>query len=157
MRISDWSSDVCSSDLRPRSYHGVAKLASEHLIAAWCGQAAGTAIALRPSNVYGPGQHGKGGFAIIPTALGRIASGEPLVVWGDGSARRDYIFIADLIDLCRRILSRPMMPGFELFNACSGLRVSLTELFVALETVTGRPLARMRSTGRCVGKTGASP
>src|SRR3546814_3475464 len=76
MRISDWSSDVCSSDLRPRSYHGVAKLASEHLIAAWCGQAAGTAIALRPSNVYGPGQHGKGGFAIIPTALGRIARSE---------------------------------------------------------------------------------
>src|SRR3546814_4386336 len=89
-----------------------------HVIAAWCGQAAGTAIALRPSNVYGPGQHGKGGFAIIPTAMGRIASGEPMVVWGDGSARRDYIFIADLIDVCRRILYRPMMHGFEIFNAC---------------------------------------
>src|SRR3546814_8384762 len=86
----------------------------------------------------------------MPTALGRIASGEPLVVWGDGSARRDYIFIADLIDLCRRILSRPMMPGFEIFNACSGLSVSLNELFVELETVTGRPLARMYDSARRV-------
>src|SRR3546814_2386935 len=37
-----WSTE--SDIVRPRSYHGVAKLASEHLIAAWCGQAAGTAI-----------------------------------------------------------------------------------------------------------------
>src|SRR3546814_13483545 len=59
-------------------------------------------------------------------------------------------FIADLIDRCRRILSRPMMPGFEIFNACSGLSVSLNELFVELETVTGRPLARMYDSARRV-------
>src|SRR3546814_15462227 len=43
-----------------------------------------------------------------------------------------------------------MMPGFEIFNACSGLSVSLNELFVELETVTGRPLARMYDSARRV-------
>src|SRR3546814_2736695 len=30
MRISDWSSDVCSSDLDPRRYHGRAGGVAEH-------------------------------------------------------------------------------------------------------------------------------
>src|SRR3546814_15183123 len=63
-----WSTE--SDIVRPRSYHGVAKLASERLIAAWCGQEAGTAIALRPSNVNGPGKPGQGGLANCPHATG---------------------------------------------------------------------------------------
>src|SRR3546814_14914245 len=87
-----WSTE--SDIVRPRSYHGVAKPASENLIAAWCGQAEGTAIALRPSNVYGPGHNGKGGFAIIPTTLGRYERGDPLVGWGGeigGASGRDEV------------------------------------------------------------------
>ena len=105
---------------------------------------------LRPSNVYGPGQAEKVGFAIIPTALGKLRRGETLHVWGDGSARRDYIFIDDLVQLCMRILSRPMPAGMCVLNACSGVSVSLNELLAMMESVTGTAMPRTYDAARAV-------
>jgi UDP-glucose 4-epimerase len=139
-----------NASLRPRSYHGAAKLASESFISAWCDQHSGSATVLRPSNVYGPGQSEKVGFAIIPTALGKIMRGEELHVWGDGSARRDYVFIDDLLRLCRIILDRPMPAGVRVVNACSGESMSLNELFAAMEAVTGASLRKVYDPARPV-------
>ena len=58
-----------SDPLRPRSYHGAGKAAAEHFLHAWATQYGGTSIALRPSNVYGPGQPARSGFGIIPAAF----------------------------------------------------------------------------------------
>lgn len=136
--------------IHPRSYHGAGKLAAEAFISAWCDQFGGKAVALRPSNVYGPGQPERPGFGIIPAAFGRILRGETLHVWGDGSVRRDYIFIDDLIRLCLAILSAPMTEGLRVINCASGASVSLNELFSVMEKVCGRPLMRSYDRGRSV-------
>ncbi len=48
---------------------------------------------VRPANVYGPGDNFDPGTSmVIPALIARVVSGEnPLVVWGDGSAVRDFI------------------------------------------------------------------
>lgn len=136
--------------VHPRSYHGAAKLASEYLISAWCDQFDGNATILRPSNIYGPGQPERPGFGVIPAAFGKILRNETLHIWGDGSVRRDYVYIDDLVRLCTMILDASMPKGTRIFNACSGTSVSLNELFDVMEAATGKPLHRNYDAGRPV-------
>jgi GDP-L-fucose synthase len=53
---------------------------------------------VRPCNVYGPGDNFDPDNAmVIPSLMMRIARGEnPLTVWGDGSAVRDFAFSTDV-------------------------------------------------------------
>lgn len=139
-----------ASPVRPRSYHGAAKLAAEAFISAWCDQFGGAATILRPSNVYGPMQPERPGFGIVPTAFGKALRNEELQIWGDGSASRDYVFIDDLVRLCLLTLARPMTAGATLVNACSGQSTSLNTLLDAIDSTTGRPLRRVYLPARSV-------
>jgi UDP-glucose 4-epimerase len=129
-------------EVQPRSYHGAGKAAAENFIGAWSRQFERSAVILRPSNVYGPGQQKRRGFGIVPHALGAILNEQPLIVWGDGSSARDYLYIEDLVALCLAIIGTEMAPGLSTFNAGSGVSVSLNELFECMERVTGRQLKR---------------
>lgn len=128
--------------IRPRSYYGAGKAAAEHFITAWTMQFGAAATILRPSNVYGPGQHARQGFGIIPTAFDAIIDDTPLTIWGDGSTIRDYLFVDDLVELCALILKRPMPSGTLMLNASCGIGLSLNQLLEHIEAVTGRRIVR---------------
>jgi UDP-glucose 4-epimerase len=136
--------------LRPRSYHGAGKAAAEHFIHAWATQYGGTAVVLRPSNVYGPGQPARRGFGIIPTAFDCALHSAPLTIWGDGTTVRDYLYINDFIALCDATLARPFDGGAHVFNAASGQAVALDALIDRIDAVTGRPLERIYQPARRV-------
>ena len=136
--------------LRPRSYHGAGKIAAEAFIRAWAEQYAGTAVLLRPSNVYGPGQPPRQGFGIIPAAFDCALHGQPLTLWGDGSAVRDYLYIDDFVALCLAAFARPLDAGAHVFNAASGEPVSLAALLERIEAVTGRDIERRHQPARRV-------
>lgn len=129
--------------LRPRSYHGAGKAAAEHFINAWSEQYGGTAVILRPSNIYGPGQAARSGFAIIPTALDCATRNMPLTLWGDGQSVRDYLYIDDFVALCDAALEAPLAPGSHVFNATSNNDIALDALIDRIDHVTGRPLQRI--------------
>lgn len=135
--------------LRPRSYHGAGKAAAEHFLYAWATQYGGTAVLLRPSNVYGPGQSARRGFGIIPTAFDCALHGKPLSIW-DGSTVRDYLYIDDLLELCAATLACPLEPGAHVFNAAFGEGVSLDALIDRIDAVTGRPIERRYEPARRV-------
>jgi len=139
-----------SAPLQPRSYHGAAKLAAETFISAWCHQAGGRATILRPSNVYGPGQPERRGFGVIPAAFGTMLRGEVMHIWGDGTARRDYVYIDDLVELCSLVLTTPKTAGLRTFNACSGASTSLNELLATMESIAGKSLRRSYDQRRSV-------
>ena len=136
--------------LLPRSYHGAGKAAAEHFFHAWATQYGGTAVVLRPSNVYGPGQPTRRGFGIIPTAFDCALHATPLTIWGDGGTVRDYLYIDDFAALCDAALSRDLGPGMRVFNAASGEAVSLDTLIDRIDAVTGRPLQRVYQPARSV-------
>lgn len=139
-----------SDPLRPRSYHGAGKAAAELFLSAWATQFGGTAILLRPSNVYGPGQPARRGFGIIPTAFDCVISGQPLSIWGDGSMVRDFLYVDDLITLCETALRVPINDGVHVFNAAYGKGVSLNDLLDQIDTVTGHPVVRIYASTRPV-------
>lgn len=136
--------------LRPRSYHGAGKAAAEQFIHAWATQYDSTAIVLRPSNVYGPGQFPRSGFGIIPAAFLCARTDQVLTLWGDGSTLRDYLYVGDLVALCTSVLLHDLRGGMHTFNAAHGEGVALNDLIDAIDTATARPLKRNYQAARRV-------
>jgi UDP-glucose 4-epimerase len=135
--------------LRPRSYHGAGKAAAEHFVHAWATQYDGTAVLLRPSNVYGPGQPARRGFGIIPAAFDCAQHGTPLTIF-DGSTVRDYLYVDDFLALCEATLAQPLDGGAHVFNAAFGEGVSLDTLIDRIDAVTGRTIERRHQPARRV-------
>jgi UDP-glucose 4-epimerase len=127
--------------LRPRSYHGAGKAAAEHFLHAWATQYEGTAVVLRPTNVYGPGQPARRGFGIIPAAFDCALHGTPLPIWG-GTTVRDYLYVDDLVALCDATLEHALDTGVHIFNAAHGEGVALDALIDRIDAVTGRTIER---------------
>jgi UDP-glucose 4-epimerase len=47
----------------------------------------------------------------VRTLLDKALRAEPLEVWGDGSAVRDYLFIDDAVEAFERLIAQPDLSG----------------------------------------------
>lgn len=131
--------DLASEQTRPApgSYHGAGKLALESFFGVFGQRQPGSLSILRPANVYGPGQPLRAGFGVIRTLLERASDGGQVVVYGNGGAVRDYLYIDDMVAACLAALTAPAL----ICNIGSGEGVALRELIATVERVTGRALA----------------
>ena len=75
-----------------RMEYAVAKLAAETML---LNQDRLDVRIVRPFNVAGPRQKAAGGF-VIPRFVGQALAGEPLTVYGDGTALRAFTHVADI-------------------------------------------------------------
>ncbi len=130
-----------STMLCPRSYYGAGKVAAEAMIHACTSTSSWSARALRPSNLYGPGQAVARGFAIVPTLLERALDGTAFTIWGDGSSVRDYCYIDDLASAVESALRDDSAPGFASYNIASGCTASILQLVGLCERTSGRRIA----------------
>lgn len=89
---------------------------------------------VRPCNVYGPGDNFDPDNAmVIPTLMHRIYKKEdPVVVWGDGSAIRDFAYSRDVAEGV--ILALHHGTGSDFVNLGSGRGYSIRELVEALNS-----------------------
>jgi GDP-L-fucose synthase len=92
--------------------------------------------AVRPCNVYGPGDNFDPDNAmVIPTLMNRIFNKEdPVIIWGDGSAVRDFAYAGDVADGI--ILAIAKGTGdFDFLNLGSGNGYTIKELVETLSQV----------------------
>jgi UDP-glucose 4-epimerase len=54
-------------------------------------------VIIRPFNIAGPRQSGKGGF-VLPRFIKQCLAGEPITVYGDGSMIRAFTHVVDVAD-----------------------------------------------------------
>jgi GDP-L-fucose synthase len=89
---------------------------------------------VRPANVYGPGDNFDPQNAmVIPTLLYRIYNKEnPVVIWGDGSAIRDFAYSRDVAEGCILALYHGTQGRFV--NLGSGCGVTIRELVETLHS-----------------------
>lgn len=129
--------------LSPMSYYGAGKAAFEKFVHAYTKQTGNSAIILRPSNLYGPGQSYRPGFGIIPTIFYNLIHSKIMEVWGDGKIVRDYLFIDDFVDCCMNIIDDlKIVDKAEVYNVGSAEGLSLNTLFSMVESISGRKVAR---------------
>ena len=108
----------------PVSPYGASKLCGEAYCHAFAGSFDLPVTALRFANVYGPlSEHKKGAVTnFVKAALRR----EPLVVYGDGEATRDFLYVDDL---CVGIVSAlDATLADEVVHLASGRETSINEL-----------------------------
>jgi len=90
-------------------------------------------IALRFFTVYGPRQ--RPDLAIHAFAR-KMLEGKPIPVFGDGSTRRDYTFIDDIVSGVRAAIEYTASP-YEVINLGNNDTVTLAEMIEGLEHALG--------------------
>jgi len=120
----------------PLSPYGASKMAMEGYCSAFSGAYGMACAVLRFSNVYGPDSPHK--KSVVAAFIKRALAGEALVVYGDGTQRRDYLFVGDLVRGIEAAIRHRVTGTYQLG---SGRPTSLLELIDALREVCGHGLS----------------
>lgn len=115
------------SPLLPIDPYGASKVAADRLCYAYYRSYGLDITIIRPFTSYGPGQPAGVYGGLIPAVTHRAIQGEPLIVYGDGSAIRDFIYIDDLIDAYELLLISPGTTG-QVFNVASGRETKVVDV-----------------------------
>ncbi|GAB1489704.1 NAD-dependent epimerase/dehydratase family protein [Opitutaceae bacterium] len=122
---------------RPIGWYAQAKVAAEEIVQAFAARHGVACTILRVSNPYGfsvPEHRAQG---IIPHAFACARSGRPLSVWGDGSARKDFIHASDFNRALEAVIAHRLT---GIYNLASGQSHSVREVLSHVERITGRTL-----------------
>jgi len=121
------------SPRRPLAPYGTSKLAGEEYLATWSRLYGAGHVALRYGNVYGPRQDPHGEAGVVAIFFGRIADGQELHIYGDGSQTRDYVFVADVV---AATLAAAQAPA-GVYNVGTAVETSVVDLAEACKRASG--------------------
>lgn len=121
--------------LTPASPYAATKRMNELQLSAYRDLFGLGVFALRFFTVYGPRQRSDMAIAKFTAA---IAAGTPITLFGDGSSRRDYTYIDDIVTGTVAAIERVEHSRFEIFNLGGTHTISLKELVETVERVVGK-------------------
>jgi len=121
----------------PVSPYAATKKAGELLCHAYCHLYGMNVAALRFFTVYGPGQRPE---MAIHKFTRRILGGKEIDLYGDGSSRRDYTYIDDIVSGVLGALNAP--PGYRVYNLGESATISLADLVALIEVACGKAAVR---------------
>jgi UDP-glucose 4-epimerase len=112
----------------PNSPYGVSKIAAEHYVATLGTLYGIETVALRIFNAYGPGQDLPPSYPpVIPHMLRQAQSGGSLVVFGDGSQTRDFVYVDDVVEALEAAATT-LDINRAVINIGSGQELSINDL-----------------------------
>ena len=116
----------------PDAPYGITKMTVEHYLAYYSRVHKLDTVVLRYSNVYGPRQDPHGEAGVVAIFCGRILSGRPMTVYGDGSQTRDYVYVADVARANFLAATAKLPPvarsDSRAFNIGTGIETSVVRL-----------------------------
>lgn len=134
-----------SHPLNPICSYGVVKVAVENYLHMYQALHGMQRVVLRASNPYGERQTHAGVQGVIGTFLAKVRSGETIEIWGDGRIVRDYIYVADLANLC-------VLAGVSTYtgvlNVGNGIGHSLLDILNVIGEVVGHEVQPVFKAGR---------
>ena len=122
---------------RPVSPYAATKKAGELLCHTYCHLYGMNVVALRFFTVYGPRQRPE---MAIHKFTRRILEGEGIDLYGDGSSRRDYTYIDDIVSGILGSMGAP--PGYRVYNLGESATISLSDLVALIEKACGKAAVR---------------
>ena len=126
---------VCANEharTEPDSNYGRFKLEAERIVA----DAAVPSITLRCANIYGPRQRQDLEGGVIAIFLGCWRRKQPITLFGDGTAERDYVYAGDVADA---VVSAFAGTWHGVFNIGTGVPTSVNQLVAQLTALLGPP------------------
>lgn len=131
------SPDLQESDpVRPTTIYAAAKVTFEAYLSAFHALCGLPVVVFRPVTIFGPHQYP--GW-LVPRVITQAIQGQQISITGDGSARRDWIFVADVCDLLiTAILHDADDVHGEVFNVGTGDELDVLSLTRHLLRAVGR-------------------
>lgn len=123
--------------LCPIGWHGFAKTQAEKLIQEFCAKTDTPYTILRISNPYGFPASSEKPQGIIPILIQAASRDERLHVWGDGTAKKDFIHVRDVVVAIREIISNQVV---GVFNLSYGTSHNINSIIQKLRELLGRSL-----------------
>jgi len=124
-------------DVHAQSFYALSKVAGMHFaegFARWHGM---KLTALRYFNVYGPHQDYRRTIPPVMSAfIIKLLQGERPVIYGDGTKRRDFVYVDDVNAFHLLCLDDPRTDG-GVYNVGSGASTSIREIFDLIARAVG--------------------
>ena len=112
----------------PMSPYGVSKLSGEKYALAFNKVYGLPTTAIRPFNVYSPRQDPSNPYSgVISKFIDNVSKGQPPVIFGDGTATRDFVSVHDVVDMVMLMLEKDEAVG-KVFNCGTGKPTRIDEL-----------------------------
>lgn len=121
---------VEAEDVFPISSYGVVKLAIEKYLKQYASLYGLRPLVVRLSNPYGPYHYSKK-QGICNVAMEAALQNETFTVWGNGKARKDYIYVEDFVNILFLLINKEAWG--EIVNVGSGQAVSVDEILFQIK------------------------
>ncbi|RLG05632.1 MAG: nucleoside-diphosphate sugar epimerase, partial [Thaumarchaeota archaeon] len=133
--------EAAREDLEPNpiSFYGVTKLEGENLCMKYHEEYGVDVVVLRLFNVFGE----RARVGVVKIFLERAREGKPLIIYGDGEAIRDFIYVGDVVEAFLRASGEGRAFG-EVINIGSGKPVKIRELAEFISTLSGVKIEHVR-------------
>lgn len=119
----------------PASFYAATKKANELMAFSYSSLFGLHAVALRFFSVYGPwGRPDMAPYIFLKA----VKEGKPIPLFGDGTAKRDFTFIDDVIACISRIMSQPPVELFKVYNIGCSSPATTRDLISAIEQAVGK-------------------
>jgi nucleoside-diphosphate-sugar epimerase len=120
--VDEESPYIIGSVADRRWVYSTSKLAGENFSLRYAETYGFACTTVRPFNIYGPRQVGEGAISNFCRA---VLNGQPMRIYGDGSAIRAWCYISDLVEAVDAILKTPAAAG-QAFNIGNPSAVATT-------------------------------
>lgn len=128
------------SPVFPTSPYGADKYISEVYLRLYNELYGLTTVSLRYFNVFGPGQDPSSPYSgVISIFTKRIARGEDITVYGDGTQYRDFIFVKDVVQVNMLALEK-LDKGFHYYNVGYGKATDINSLITILQNIYNKTI-----------------
>ncbi len=132
---------------RPASLHGLHSLTIEKYTEYFAEHHDFDIVILRLANPYGPRQHARKGQGVIAAWSEALFRDESLVMYGDPTTRRDFVFVSDAV---AAIALAGLEASAGTYNVGSGVATELREVVALLEDVSEKRADVIQVDGRGV-------
>ncbi|MDQ6990314.1 MAG: NAD-dependent epimerase/dehydratase family protein [Mariprofundaceae bacterium] len=127
-----------TSSVQPSGLYAASKLFCEQLVSVWAAQHNCMFAILRYGHIFGPGEGAYG--KLIPQVIKSLLKNESPIIYGDGSARRDFLFVGDAVEATiRAAISRHEKIGSV--NVVRGHAYSVRDIVRILSDIVGSSVA----------------
>jgi UDP-glucuronate 4-epimerase len=122
--------------LSPISPYAASKIAAEAYGKTYSSLYGINFLALRFFTVFGPRQRPD---LAINKFFSALFANQPVTIYGDGSTRRDYTYVSDIVQgICGAINREVHLGEFRIYNLGNSATIQLSELIAAIEKIAGK-------------------
>lgn len=123
-----------TSPIMPISLYGASKFFCEQLVQVYARRYRFPFAILRYGHIFGPGEEAYG--KLIPHTIRRLLQGEAPILFGDGSEKRDFLYVSDAVEATLRAAVSELS-DLGPINIVRGISYSAIKIVSILMSVSG--------------------